>query len=262
MLGCGFNPRCRPVSDPAGELGLAAAGRDQESDRGPLLRCHRFPPRPRRSSARPVRPAGRRARSLCRAASPTRRRPGFVPRPAGARCRRAERTGCGPGTRRWSADPRSAKKRSTSPSAAALRGLEAGQGLGASVGTSHHPASRSRCGRSDVCRSVFDQTLGPRAPPGAQQRGDLPERMRTIEARLEPSSRPLIGPSIDEPLRLIQALSACHRCSCSQTSCCRDRRKLGGRGDVSADASRAGVSDSDDGAFGPETVERLQDGHH
>jgi hypothetical protein len=64
----------------------------------------------------------------------------------------------------------------------------------------------SLCSHRDACRSVFDQTVGPRAPPGAQQHGDLPEQMRTIEARLELSSRTLIGPSIDESLRLIQAL--------------------------------------------------------
>jgi hypothetical protein len=56
----------------------------------------------------------------------------------------------------------------------ALRGLDAGQGLGASVGTSHHPASRSRCGHTDGRRLVFDQTVGPRVPPSAQQLGDLP----------------------------------------------------------------------------------------
>jgi hypothetical protein len=41
----------------------------------------------------------------------------------------------------------------------ALRGLDAGQGFGASVGTSHHPASRSRCGYTDGRRSYSNRLL-------------------------------------------------------------------------------------------------------
>jgi hypothetical protein len=55
----------------------------------------------------------------------------------------------------------------------ALHGLDAGQGLGVSVGDVASSCIEESLWSQGGRRSVFDQTVGPRVPPGAQQLGDL-----------------------------------------------------------------------------------------